>query len=515
MRKSQIVLVMSAIVLCSSWSWAQRPGGRGFGGSGGGTMLLGQESVQQELKLSPEQIKQVDEYLPKQRETFSGLRDLSQQERRQKLAELAKANQGALGSILDETQQARLKQIALQQRGTQALADPEVAEAVGLDDEQKGRVRELDSEARAEMQKLFQDFRAGDRTELRKKFEAARNAVSERIQALLTPEQQAKWKDLVGEPFQGEIRSLFRRGGRGDGDGGNRRRRPPGDSESTNVVEPAASRFRLAGFRDDVADDDADDGDADDKKSDARRKNKPDADKSRADKHRGPKHSKRSADAGPRRGHPRSHRSFGSTSFARRPTTERDRAWARVAQAVGHRASHRAHRGPGRGFAHRGHHGPEMRWAMHRRPGGFGGRSFDHHRRPSFAAGPGFRGAGQKFRITAWHARHGHGPMRHHGHHGPLFGRHHRFDGHGPMMAHHQRPGPSRSFSFDGHRGHRSMHMAGFKKHGPHGQFSQGKPGDHRRGDSESRRRSRDDDRDNDRDNDRGDNDRRKDRDDD
>jgi hypothetical protein len=46
---------------------------------------------------------------------------------------------------------------------------------------------------------------------------------------VLTPEQQAKWKELTGEPFKGEIRRGFRRG---DGDGP-RRNRP--DNASATI----------------------------------------------------------------------------------------------------------------------------------------------------------------------------------------------------------------------------------------------------------------------------------------
>jgi hypothetical protein len=229
MRKSHIVLAVLAILLAAPGAWAQRPAGRGPGGFGEGLMLVGQESVQQELKLSEEQVKKVDEYLAKQRETFSGLRDLSREERQQKLAELGKAGRGTLDAILDETQRTRLRQITLQQRGARAFADPQVAEALGLDDEQKSRLQDLADKAREEMRSLFQGAAGGDRTELRKKLEAARAAASEKIQGLLTAEQQAKWKELIGEPFKGEIR--FRRGA-GQGDGA--RRRPAQDRSQTS-----------------------------------------------------------------------------------------------------------------------------------------------------------------------------------------------------------------------------------------------------------------------------------------
>ena len=108
-------------------AWAQR-GGRGFGGGGGGdAMLLSQDSVQTELKLSEEQKQKIADFLDKQREAFSGLQDLSREERQEKFAEMRKASQQAIAGLLDEAQLKRLKQISLQQRGAQALGVPTVS----------------------------------------------------------------------------------------------------------------------------------------------------------------------------------------------------------------------------------------------------------------------------------------------------------------------------------------------------------------------------------------------------
>lgn len=520
MRKVHVVLVISAILLWAPSAWAQQRG-RGFGGFGGGSALLGQESVQAELKLSPDQVKKLDEFLAKQRETFSGLRDLSQEERRQKFAEIGKESQAALNSILTEAQRDRLKQITLQQRGTEALADPGIAEAIGLDDDQKSRIQGFARSARDEMRSLFQGGGGGDRTEMRKKLQEARAALAEKINGVLSSEQQAKWKEMLGEPFKGEIRSRFRRGRRGDGDGANRRRRDSDDSRSTGLFERAAGPFRLASFRAD--DDDDDDPGDDDKKPEAKGKKKSDHKKPRAHRHHRPGHSKQ-AHARHRHGH---------RHFAGRPMSRRDWAWARVARAVGHpgaRGPQMAHRGWGRHFADRGHHGPPHPWFAHR-----GGEGRGHgHRPPAFAAGRGFRGAGQRFWIAERSGFHGHGHMRgpghhghwpHHGPHGPMMAHHHRFHGHhdsrtgdhhdhhdhtmarggdhhGPppwAMAAVHRHGPPRSFSFAGHGPHHGhTHMAGFKRHRPHGHSFRAGHGDRHGGKAKAPHRSRSGDRDDD-----------------
>jgi hypothetical protein len=198
-RQRLITAALAALILTAPVAWAQRGGGRGFGGAGGGLMLLGQKSVQEELKLSDEQISKVTARLEEQRGAFAELRDLDRAERAAKMQERNKANEATLKDVLTANQLKRLKQIALQQRGMMALVDDEVADAVGLSAEQKDQVRSISREMRGA-------FQAGeDREAMRKKFEEARAAASTKLDALLSSEQKAKWKELTGEPFRGEI----------------------------------------------------------------------------------------------------------------------------------------------------------------------------------------------------------------------------------------------------------------------------------------------------------------------
>ena len=219
MRKLTLwTVALTVVVATASPALAQRGGrGGGFGGGRGGNSLslLTQKSVQDELKMSEEQIKKATEQADKQREAFAGLRDLSQEERQAKMQEAAKANQAVLAEILKEDQLKRFKQISLQQRGAQALADPEVAQSLGLSTEQKDRIGAIQEASQGELREIFQaGAGGGDRAELQKKAEALRASVNEKAAAVLTPEQQTKWKEMNGAPFKGEIRRQGRGGGR-------------------------------------------------------------------------------------------------------------------------------------------------------------------------------------------------------------------------------------------------------------------------------------------------------------
>jgi hypothetical protein len=184
------------------------------GGFGGGTLfLLNQKSVQDELKLSEEQVKKAKELSDKQREAFGGLRDLSQEERRTKIQEQAKATDKAVAEVLKPEQMKRVKQISLQQQGARALSNPEVATALKLTDEQKDKVKSIQEEARTALGQRGQRGQRGRPSEEElKKLQEARKATNEKLMNVLTDEQKTKWKELSGEPFKGEIsRPQFRR----------------------------------------------------------------------------------------------------------------------------------------------------------------------------------------------------------------------------------------------------------------------------------------------------------------
>src|SRR5215468_7544344 len=90
-RFAGLVIAVAVVTLVASPAWAQR-GRRGgpFGGRMPGLMLLNQKSVQEDLKLTEDQAKKVEEAATKMMEAFQGLRDLDEAERPKKLEELNK-----------------------------------------------------------------------------------------------------------------------------------------------------------------------------------------------------------------------------------------------------------------------------------------------------------------------------------------------------------------------------------------------------------------------------------------
>jgi Spy/CpxP family protein refolding chaperone len=223
MRKCSLWFgVLAVVALAASPALAQRqqrgggqpPGGRFGGGFGGGPlMLLGQKSVQEELKLTEDQIKQVTDATAKQREARQGLRDLSQEERTKKMQELNKEGEKVVQDVLKPDQAKRLHQIVLQQQGARAFADPKVAKELNLTEDQTKKIKDIQDDSRKQMQELFQGGGGGDRQEAAKKMAELNKATSEKAMNVLTAEQKTKWKEMTGEPFKGQLQPFG--GGRG------------------------------------------------------------------------------------------------------------------------------------------------------------------------------------------------------------------------------------------------------------------------------------------------------------
>jgi hypothetical protein len=204
MKRWGFLALAAAIVAVALPVSAQQQRGRGLGGGQNALSLLTQKSVQEELKLSEDQIKKATELQEKMRGSFNfkDLKDKGREEIQKALEERAKESDKAAAEILKPEQLKRVKQIVLQLRGSQAFADSAVVEELKLTAEQKEKIQAIQKEAAESTRSLFQ---GGANEETRKKVEELRKATTEKVTALLSDEQKSKWKERTGEPFKGEI----------------------------------------------------------------------------------------------------------------------------------------------------------------------------------------------------------------------------------------------------------------------------------------------------------------------
>jgi hypothetical protein len=209
MIRTVVGLGLVALIAGPAAAQGQGRGGFGRGGGGGLAQLLGNASVQKELKLDDTQTEKAKELVQKVNEEMrpkrEGLQDLEPQERMTKMQEINReANALVLktaGDFLKPEQITRLHQISYQQRGLQAFSDPEVAKKLNLTDAQKADIKTINDDSMQEMRSIMQGFQ-DDREGTMKKMTEHRKETLAKASAKLNDEQQKTWKELLGAPFE-------------------------------------------------------------------------------------------------------------------------------------------------------------------------------------------------------------------------------------------------------------------------------------------------------------------------
>ncbi|HTQ39153.1 MAG TPA: hypothetical protein VMJ32_08990 [Pirellulales bacterium] len=241
MRYGIILLAAALLVPSVATVRGQGPGGgRGFGGMGmmgGGGMgmdpsfLLMSPAVQKELELSDDQKEAVQKYgddlRASGRDFFQQMQGLSQDEMQKKMQERAKENRKKIADILLPLQMSRLDEISIQVAGAGALNRDDVAEKLGLTDDQKNKIKDLADDTRQKIMDLFSNGPPQDdqeRQDMQKRMADIRSQQTDKAMAVLTDEQKTKLEDLKGKKFDTSSLQFGRGPGRGPGGPGG----PPG-----------------------------------------------------------------------------------------------------------------------------------------------------------------------------------------------------------------------------------------------------------------------------------------------
>jgi hypothetical protein len=194
--------VVAAAYAATPTSAQQQRTGAPIRGAQSRIVMLRHPAIQDELKLSDEQKKKVLDAFMKMRDQML---ELIENGEREKVQTVLKEREKDFGQILTPEQTKRLKQVYVQVLGLWALTDAEVMKEIRLTQEQQKKVQDLQQETEKEMNQLFGDKGAATRSEAQKKAAELHKSGNDKGLALLSAEQQAKWKEIIGEPFKGEI----------------------------------------------------------------------------------------------------------------------------------------------------------------------------------------------------------------------------------------------------------------------------------------------------------------------
>ncbi|HTU24734.1 MAG TPA: serine/threonine-protein kinase [Pirellulales bacterium] len=180
--------------------------------------LLAQPSVQEDLRLSAEQIEGAKQLWLDRQEAWRRLDPRSFDERSTPLTaeqwdatfDKLAAQEKALGELLTPAQSQRLQQIALQWvlqwRGPMALTTPEVAAQLALSAEQIDRLRDLAAQRRGQPRGGEAGSReAGPGGPRDRPDRDSLGKIPDQFLDVLSDEQQARLSELIGEPFKGEL----------------------------------------------------------------------------------------------------------------------------------------------------------------------------------------------------------------------------------------------------------------------------------------------------------------------
>jgi hypothetical protein len=167
-------------------------------------MLLAERDVQDDLNPTPEQRQKLAEYKVQMdkrgQELFRDFHKLTNAERQQRFLEAARANEAGANAILTAEQRTRLKQLELQQKGSQGFLEAEVVAALKLTPRQQERVRTLQEEAGRDV--MFKMGRGGPEA-FRQMSDSIKQSTQKIADDVLTPEQRDQWRELTGRPFNG------------------------------------------------------------------------------------------------------------------------------------------------------------------------------------------------------------------------------------------------------------------------------------------------------------------------
>jgi hypothetical protein len=165
-------------------------------------LLLRQKSVQAELKLGADFAQKITEFTNKEADAYTEALKLKDADAKKLFEELETKNKKFIDDNLTAAQRKRLDQITLQVTGLKQLTRPEVAKVLNLTEDQQSKFKAMHKEAGKALEAILAVKSSEGRNE---KLAKLRAEIDKKIGAVLTDEQKTKAREIVGEPFRGEL----------------------------------------------------------------------------------------------------------------------------------------------------------------------------------------------------------------------------------------------------------------------------------------------------------------------
>ena len=162
--------------------------------------LVENKDAQKDLKLVVDQLERLAELSEAYQAGVKGL-NFQDIEKRKKVNEAAR---NGLADVLDGDQAKRLKQLEVQQRGANIFFDPQLVKELTITQQQQTALLKAMQAVGPKSMAAIQNAK-GNQQEIRKAISDINRNLTADIVKGLTPDQQAKWRDLTGAPFDGSF----------------------------------------------------------------------------------------------------------------------------------------------------------------------------------------------------------------------------------------------------------------------------------------------------------------------
>ena len=229
MKTLRLLAIVGAVAVACALMAQGRGQGRGFmRGGGSPVQLLNRTDVQTDLKLSDDQKTKItalnDQMRQDMQNAFQNAQASGDQgSTRTAMQQIGDKYRPQFEAILSADQNKRLLGIYVQMNGNRSVSDPGVAKAIGLSDDQKAKIKDLQDKQNQANQDLFQKMRDGelDRQGLQDAMKKNNDTLDTAIGGILTDSQKSQLKALEGPKFTATDTG---RGGGGFGGGRGGRR---------------------------------------------------------------------------------------------------------------------------------------------------------------------------------------------------------------------------------------------------------------------------------------------------
>ncbi|HTQ11887.1 MAG TPA: hypothetical protein VMI31_17635 [Fimbriimonadaceae bacterium] len=233
-----------AVLSCVALAAAQGGGGGGGQGRRGGgrggfgeseMTLANRADVQKELNITDDQKTKIQALQQQERQNMqggggnNGGTRPTMEEMQQRMAQMRAQQHKDLATVLNDGQMKRLGELLLQREGINAIAQPDVQTALGLSDDQKAKIKDLQQKEGEARQALVEKMRNQEITqeEFQSDMQKNQDTMKDELTKILTSDQAAKFKTMQGAPFTfdpnirgGGFGGGGRRGGGGGGGNG-------------------------------------------------------------------------------------------------------------------------------------------------------------------------------------------------------------------------------------------------------------------------------------------------------